>query len=71
MMQNKLTKLISDYQNANWQLYVYLETNKIDLPVFVDFEDIKDWCIEMRGYVQCMAKHNLLISSSDNDKHDT
>ena len=52
----ELLKLLADYEKANRRLFVYLQTSKINLPIFLDFEDIRDWCIEMRGYVTCLER---------------
>ena len=51
---NELLTLLANFKEVNTRLFAYLQINKINLPFFLDFDEIRDWCVEMRGYVKCL-----------------
>ena len=56
---NELKKLVFDCEKAIRQLASHVEHYKIDFPIEINLDQIREWFLVMEGYVLCLEKHKL------------
>jgi len=47
----ELLDLLKQLQILANRLKEDIRTDRINLPYYPDFDEIRDWCVEMRGYL--------------------